>query len=129
MRCQCVGANVSPMERMLSPVVMLFKPVMLSHRMIVGLLKNRHSHSNTCDSAKARVSSDEVDMSDDVKNWLKHIRPPDEIEITDFEAVLTLVRAQRRSLRPSLVKARRQWMNSRIGLDKGAVRLVPGVHR
>jgi hypothetical protein len=39
MRCQCVGANVSPMQGMLSPVVMLFKPVMLSHRMIVGLPK------------------------------------------------------------------------------------------
>ena len=39
------------------------------------------------------MSSDEVDMFNDVKNWLKHIRPPDGIEITDFEAALALVRA------------------------------------
>jgi hypothetical protein len=32
MRCQCVGANVSPMREMLSPAMMLIKPVMLSHR-------------------------------------------------------------------------------------------------
>jgi hypothetical protein len=45
------------------------------------------------DVLKARVSADEVDMFNDVKNWLKHIRPPDEIEITDFEAAIALVRA------------------------------------
>jgi hypothetical protein len=45
------------------------------------------------DVLKARVSPDEVDMFNDVKNWLKHIRPPDEIEITDFEAAIALVRA------------------------------------
>ena len=32
-------------------------------------------------------------MFNDVKNWLKHIRPPDEIEITDFDAAIALVRA------------------------------------
>lgn len=45
------------------------------------------------DRLKARVSADEVDMFNDVKNWLKHIRPPDEIEITDFDAAIALVRA------------------------------------
>ena len=42
---------------------------------------------------KARVSADEIGMFNDVRNWLKHIRPPDEIEITDFEAAIALVRA------------------------------------
>jgi hypothetical protein len=32
MRCQCVGANVSPMQGMLSPAMMPIKPVVLSHR-------------------------------------------------------------------------------------------------
>jgi hypothetical protein len=42
---------------------------------------------------KARVSPDEVDMFNDVRNWLKHLRPPDEIEITNFDAAIALVRA------------------------------------
>ncbi|BBO06579.1 hypothetical protein SG09_59290 [Bradyrhizobium ottawaense] len=42
---------------------------------------------------KARVSPDEVDIFNDVRNWLKHLRPPDEIEITNFDAALALVRA------------------------------------
>jgi hypothetical protein len=29
MRCQCVGANVSPMQAMLSLALMLIKPVVL----------------------------------------------------------------------------------------------------
>jgi hypothetical protein len=29
MRCQCVGANVSPMRQMLSPAMPLIKPAML----------------------------------------------------------------------------------------------------
>jgi hypothetical protein len=32
MRCQCVGANVSPMRGILSPALMLIKPALLSHR-------------------------------------------------------------------------------------------------
>ncbi len=32
MRCQCVGANVSPMIYNVSPATMLIKPVVLSHR-------------------------------------------------------------------------------------------------
>jgi hypothetical protein len=31
MRCRRVGANVSPMRGMLSPVLMLIKPALLSH--------------------------------------------------------------------------------------------------
>jgi hypothetical protein len=45
------------------------------------------------DVLKARVSPDEVEMFNDVRNWLKHIRPPDQIEITNFDAALALVRA------------------------------------
>ncbi len=30
MRCQCVGANVFPMRKMLSPATVLIKPVLLS---------------------------------------------------------------------------------------------------
>src|SRR6267378_6666877 len=43
------------------------------------------------DRLKARVSPDEVDMFNDVRNWLKHIKGPDEIEITDFDAALAVV--------------------------------------
>jgi hypothetical protein len=32
MRCQCVGANVSPMRVMLSPAMMLIKPALLSYQ-------------------------------------------------------------------------------------------------
>ena len=32
MRCQCVGANVSPIDGMLSPVMLLIKPALLSYR-------------------------------------------------------------------------------------------------
>jgi hypothetical protein len=32
MRCQCVGANVSPMREMLSPAMMPIKPALLSYR-------------------------------------------------------------------------------------------------
>jgi hypothetical protein len=45
------------------------------------------------DVLKARVSPDEVGMFNDVRNWLKHLIPPDEIQITNFDAALALVRA------------------------------------
>ena len=45
------------------------------------------------DVLKARVSTEEVDIFNDVRNWLKHLIPPDEIDITDFDAAIALVRA------------------------------------
>jgi hypothetical protein len=45
------------------------------------------------DVLKARVSPDEVGMFNDVRNWLKHLIPPDEIQITNFDAALALARA------------------------------------
>ena len=45
------------------------------------------------DRLKARVSPDEVGIFNDVRNWLKHLTPPDEIDITNFDAALALVRA------------------------------------
>jgi hypothetical protein len=36
MRCQCVGANVSPMQGMLSPAMMLIKPASLSYQCAVA---------------------------------------------------------------------------------------------
>jgi hypothetical protein len=37
-------------------------------------------------------------MFNDVKNWLKHIKPPDEIEITDFDAAISITRATSKSI-------------------------------
>jgi hypothetical protein len=45
------------------------------------------------DWLKARVPPDKIDRFNDVRNWLKHIKLPDEIEITDFEAAFALLRA------------------------------------
>jgi hypothetical protein len=45
------------------------------------------------DVLKAQVSPDEIDIFNDVRNWLKHLIPPDEIQITNFDAALALVRA------------------------------------
>lgn len=42
---------------------------------------------------RTAVPPDEVGIFNDVRNWLKRLTPPDEIEITDFDAAIALVRA------------------------------------
>jgi hypothetical protein len=42
---------------------------------------------------KARIPSDLLDKFNDFRNWLKHVREPDEIEVTDLDAAFALLRA------------------------------------
>jgi hypothetical protein len=46
MRCRCVGANVSPMQGMLSPAMILIKPVLLSRLSGGFFFRGSRQHGN-----------------------------------------------------------------------------------